>query len=272
MPHNVGILGCGWVGLPLALAAVKKSWNVKGSTTSASKVNSLRNLGVEPVLINFSDLDSSNLSNLLRVEQLVVTVPPGIRSGISNFYLSGLGTVIGAAQSSEVKKIFLLSSTGIYPAKSETFTEQNSIHPVSYRESILFQAENIVKDFSGASIILRCGGLMGYNRVPGRYFSGKKIKKSPQDLVNYIHRDDLVSIIIELLSRDFIDSRIYNIVAPDHPQISEVYKVTANKMGFPPPVLDESIPSKRKIVSSEKLQKDIEYRFRYPSPLQFDYQ
>ena len=38
---KISILGCGWLGLPLAKAIVENGFSVKGSTTSSEKIATL---------------------------------------------------------------------------------------------------------------------------------------------------------------------------------------------------------------------------------------
>ena len=50
--QKVSILGCGWLGIPLAKALLKKGLLVKGSTTTVEKISLLKSFGVEPHLIS----------------------------------------------------------------------------------------------------------------------------------------------------------------------------------------------------------------------------
>jgi 3-hydroxyisobutyrate dehydrogenase-like beta-hydroxyacid dehydrogenase len=43
---KISILGCGWLGLPLAKAIVENGFSVKGSTTSTDKLTALENAGI----------------------------------------------------------------------------------------------------------------------------------------------------------------------------------------------------------------------------------
>ncbi len=38
----------------------------------------------------------------------------------------------------------------------------------------ILQAEQLVQESEKDWIILRCGGLMGYNRIPGKYVAGRR--------------------------------------------------------------------------------------------------
>ena len=43
---KISILGCGWLGFPLAKSLVEKGFSVKGSTTSENKLSILSTAGI----------------------------------------------------------------------------------------------------------------------------------------------------------------------------------------------------------------------------------
>ncbi len=49
--RQISILGCGWLGLPLAKSLIEKRFSVKGSTTSEAKIVLLKNVGIAPFQI-----------------------------------------------------------------------------------------------------------------------------------------------------------------------------------------------------------------------------
>ncbi|GAB3814760.1 hypothetical protein GCM10028895_08160 [Pontibacter rugosus] len=51
----VSIMGCGWLGLPLAEQLVKQGYTVKGSTTTAAKQALLEEKNIQPYLLNLAD-------------------------------------------------------------------------------------------------------------------------------------------------------------------------------------------------------------------------
>ena len=59
---KISILGCGWLGLPLAKALLVKGFSVNGSTTSQEKLSILQNAGINPFLIQ---LDSKSVSGTI---------------------------------------------------------------------------------------------------------------------------------------------------------------------------------------------------------------
>ena len=56
---HISLLGCGWLGLPLAKALLTNDFYVKGSTTSEEKLSTLKSFGIDPFLIA---LDSKSIN------------------------------------------------------------------------------------------------------------------------------------------------------------------------------------------------------------------
>ncbi len=75
--QTVSILGCGWLGLPLAKALIKKGFIVKGSTTAEEHLEQLRTEGIEPIF-STSALSSKEMSrqSSLKVKLLLSTFRP----------------------------------------------------------------------------------------------------------------------------------------------------------------------------------------------------
>ena len=53
--NKIGIIGCGWLGLPLAKEFVSNNYKVKGSTTTKEKLEILKNEGIDAYLIDVGE-------------------------------------------------------------------------------------------------------------------------------------------------------------------------------------------------------------------------
>ena len=63
---NISILGCGWLGVPLAKALLEKGFSVNGSTTSTEKISTLENAEISPFLIELGEVAiSGNVSEFM---------------------------------------------------------------------------------------------------------------------------------------------------------------------------------------------------------------
>ena len=78
---NVSVLGCGWLGKPLAVELLNNGFFVKGSTTSESKIEDLEQFSIELSLI-CRRVSGDNYLNVTKAikdidpEATVLTDPP----------------------------------------------------------------------------------------------------------------------------------------------------------------------------------------------------
>lgn len=155
-------------------------------------------------------------------------------------------------------KVILLSSISVYEDSDSTIDESSP----TKSSSIQSEAEALIREFRSDATILRVGGLMGEDRVAGRW---KSVSSFKDGYVNYIHKDDAIGIIARLIESD-INGGIYNLVAPLHPARSEVHAQNAKTFGFE---LGSFSGFSNKIVEATKIADLLEYEFKYPDPLAF---
>ena len=113
---------------------------------------------------------------------------------------------------------------------------------------------------------------MGYERIPAKYVAGKTGLTTGEIPVNYIHRDDVIGVIEAFLQNPALWNNVYNVVAPLHPTRREVYLASCAPFGYEPPTFKNGGVTPFKIISSQKLQDALGYRFVYSNPLEFFYQ
>ena len=70
---QISILGCGWLGLPLAKTLLENDFSVKGSTTSNDKLSMLKNSGIQPYLISVTEDEIvGNLTDFLENSKILI--------------------------------------------------------------------------------------------------------------------------------------------------------------------------------------------------------
>jgi nucleoside-diphosphate-sugar epimerase len=264
---SVSILGCGWLGFPLAKKLIYEGYKVKGSTTTASKIQDLEKAGIKAFNI---DLPNDNLSTeFFNSDYLIINIPPKTsRKGINN-HLESLNPIIKCIPATQ--KIIYVSATSVYPQVDYPIDEEHELDQQSERAQALIQAEQLLlHKFKDRLTIIRFGGLLGYDRIPGRYYSGKSIEQHQQK-VNYIHRDDAIGIIETVLKKDKWFN-IINGIAPKHPTKKEVFLKNAKDFGFEAPHFENKEQElTNRIIESSKIESFLEYSFIYPDPLDFFY-
>jgi len=277
---TVSILGCGWLGFPLAIHLVNKGIRVKGSTTQVDKLVSLQSKGIEPFLVQLTpDIEASALEDFLDSETLLINIPPGVRTRGEDFHPAQIANLLPHLAKGRLKNIIYVSSTSVYPNVNREVNEDESLPNQDGSidgivskgvNRALLKAEAMIKTLSDKNItVLRPGGLIGEDRIPGRYVAGRKGLTGGNNPVNYIHPVDLVRIITEIIQQN-VWGDTFNIVAPQHPSRKEVYAKNAQMFGFQLPEYTEG-DADFKIINADKLIKVLNYQFEYPNPLEFRY-
>jgi nucleoside-diphosphate-sugar epimerase len=264
---TISILGCGWLGLPLAAFLLKKGFAVKGSVSRLERIELLEQKGIIPWQIQISDTEitGENLPGFLASEILIINFPPARREDIIAYHTGQMKQLIEAINKSSVRYVLFISSTSVYPELNKVITEQDSFEPTKGSGKALIAVEQLLSSQTGfKTTILRFAGLIGYDRKPGRFLSGKKnIENGP---VNVIHQDDCILIINEIIEQD-VWGEVFNACSDIHPTRKEFYTLAASKIGLTLPEFTEGSAS-FKIVNSDKIKSRLGYSFKYPNPLE----
>ncbi|MCF0051244.1 NAD-dependent dehydratase [Dyadobacter sp. LJ53] len=275
---QISILGCGWLGFPLAqrLLSLHSTWEIKGSTTSASKIDAFAKNGIEGFLLPLNPGFDGNrvaLHSFFDVDTLIISLPPRLQQHEPGFYVKQVESIISEIEISRITNIIFISSTGIYPELNRIVVEDDVKTPEASASPDMVAAENLFTALRPDRnvTILRLGGLLGYNRIPGKYVQGKKDMTTGSIPVNYIHRDDAVGIIMTILETGIVNET-FNIVSPIHTTRREVYEASCAQFGWEAPTFAESNEKPDfKVISAEKFDKHYHYSFRFSDPLHFYY-
>lgn len=267
--ETITILGCGWLGLPLAQALVKEGYSVKGSTTREEKLEALHDAGVEPWLVRLDpEVNGDDIVAFLQSDTLIVNIPPLRRDDIVEYHIEQFSSLIDALGQSPVRSVLLVSSTSVYPALNREVTEEDAVDPESLAGQALLLVEEMLMQESGfQTTVLRFGGLIGYDRNPAKYLASMSEIAHPDQPMNLIHRDDCIRIITEII-RLKQWGEVFNACSPLHPMRKEYYGRAAEIAGLPAIPLSQSVEmAPYKVVNSEKLISALHYQFLYPDPV-----
>lgn len=268
---SISILGCGWLGFPLGSALVKEGFVVRGSTTTPANCSVLEKSGIIPFLLKCNpQLEGDAIDEFLRSEILIIAIP--FRRDFENpwEYKSQIESIIDKAERSSVRYIIFTGSTAVYPGRMAMAIEDKSFEPDNLRSEVLLNIEQtILQNSLFKATIIRLGGLCGGGRLVGRFLSGKKDLSGADDPVNLIHQDDCIQIILEII-RQGAWGEIFNACADQHPTRQELYTAAARCLNLPPPTfIAGNAAGSLKVVSNEKIRRQLNYRFQHPDPLEF---
>lgn len=268
--NKISILGCGWLGLPLAEELIKNDYEVKGSTTSESKLKVLKNVGISPFLIKLEENEiTGNLESFLaNTDVLVVDVPPKLRGNNKENFVQKIKTLLPYIENSEVKKVLFVSSTSVY---GDTFpiqelNEDSPLNPDSEGGRQLVEVEDLLRaNTNFQTTILRFGGLIGPERNPAKFLAGKENVANPNAPINFIHQEDCIGIICAMLRQvenaNWKWNDTFNAVTPNHPNRENYYTEKVLEMNLKVPTFVKDSTSIGKKISSKKLQNKLNYIF-----------
>jgi len=227
MSKSIGIVGCGWLGEPLS-QELKKSYDVECfKRESTWQDDSFWQRDIIIIAINTKD------NYLETLKKIALLAKPSC-------------------------SMILMSSTSIYREFDSDVDESSKIT----KPSLIKDAEDLISDSKERVLILRLGGLMGEDRVAGRWKSANDFSDG---YVNYIHRDDVIGIVKKIIDTG-LERGIYNLVAPQHPTRKEIHEKNSRKYGSD--IGNFRGFTKRRVLS-DKLLKEIGYTFLHPDPLGF---
>lgn len=265
----VSILGCGWLGLPLAKSLVRSGCCVRGSTTTEDKIPILQKEGIEPFLLKcLPELSGDRLEMFFKSEVLVITLPFRRDFQDPKVYLEQIRSIITQTAGSSVRFVIFTSSTSVYPANNAMAIEDNPTLPDNPRSHVLLEAEALLKDnhHFDTTVVRFAGMYDSGERKLGRFLSNRRELESGLNPVNLIHRDDCVLILEEIIRKN-VRNEIFNACSDGHPARKDLYSKIALTRGFPPPVFSAEDAPHGKLVSNDKLKTRLDYRFRHPDPI-----
>ena len=231
MNKRIAILGCGWLGLPLAISLIDKGYIVHGSTTSEDKLVLLRGKGIIPFLISISEEGiQGDMDTFLRgVAVLIINMPPGLRGGNSENFVRKMEFLHAEVKRLGVKKLLFISSTSVYGRLQGEVTEKTIPKPATESGRQLLASEDLFRNDEGLrTTILRFGGLIGEDRHPITMLTGRTGLTNGNEYINLIHQKDCITIIEYLLTAQWW-GRTLNGVYPYHPTKSTYYTSEAIK-------------------------------------------
>ena len=258
--NKIGIIGCGWLGLPLAKEFVSNNYKVKGSTTTKEKLEILKNEGIDAYLIDVAENSISNSfeSFLYELDILIVNIPPKIRKDANSNYSEKIKELV--KQANKVKNILFISSTSVYGSMQGKIDSNTITLPDSENGKEILKTENLVKNKNNT--ILRFGGLIGEGRNPLKYLIQKNEVLNADAPINYIHLKDCIGIINAIISKGKW-GETYSAVAPFHPSKIEYYNYICdykkiNRLNF-----SNKKTEINKEIYDDRIENELNYTFKF---------
>jgi nucleoside-diphosphate-sugar epimerase len=266
---RVLVIGCGYVGTPLAESLAAAGHEVVG--VSRAHPEFAATVSHIPCDITRPD----EIARLPREFDWVVNAVSSTKGGVNEYravYFEGTKNLLSHLQ---FRKYVFTSSTSVYgQSDGSLVTETSAAEPASPTSRVLRDTEELLLRSGRPAIVLRVAGIYG----PGRghlfqqFLRGEvRIHGDGGRFINMIHRDDVVAAIIKTLDSGR-PNEIYNVV-DDEPVTERVFFewLAKNLQRDMPPSLPESERASRKRgatnkrISNGKLRNELAFTLKYPT-------
>lgn len=260
---NISVLGCGWLGFPLAKAILEKGGLVNGSTTSTDKVSKLEKAGINPFLIALeTDGVIGEIQDFLKDSStLIIDIPPKLRGTNKENFVGKIEALIPFVEKSTIENVLFISSTSVYGDDNDPVTEETPLKPDSEGGKQLAIVEGLLRsNHHFKTTVLRFGGLIGEDRNPIKFLAGRENIDNPDSPINLIHQADCIGIILKIIEKNSW-GETYNAASPSHPSREVYYTQKALELNVAPPKFNHDEPSVGKIILADKLIRNLDYTF-----------
>lgn len=266
MKNKIAILGCGWLGFPLAQQLIEEGCHVKGTTTTSGKLEKLEEAGIQPFLISLTEekVTGSTKDFLSNIKTLIIDIPPGLRRNPEEDFVKKMQLFLEEVKKSEVKHVIYVSSTSVFEDDDTipVYTENDTPNGTSSKDQQLIAVEELWQNNdSFSTAVIRFGGLVGEDRHPAKYLAGKKDVKNPEAPVNMIAQKDAVALVFQLVKQSA--TGIFHGVYPEHLNRKDYYSAKAIEKGLVVPQFNSEEASQGKKITATVTCKKLDFSFNH---------
>jgi nucleoside-diphosphate-sugar epimerase len=265
-PYQISILGCGWLGLPLANHLLAKGYAIKGSTTTKDKVNELQASGIKAFQIKLSEtgIEGPIAPFLEQSELLILNVPPGLRK-VQKDHVQEVLQLLPLIKKTSIKKVLFLSSITVFEDGPDIPRIDHRSPPNGKSDAaVQLRAieEHLCSEKAIETTVLRLAGLFDEQRHPGFVLSGRSGLSNGQAPINLIHKKDVIHCMTHILELNCWGERL-NLSYPFHPPKNEYYRNFCLKRSLKPPEYDTNEISKGKLIDSHKTEQLLQLKLTH---------
>jgi nucleoside-diphosphate-sugar epimerase len=259
--NTVGIIGAGWLGLPLALA-LNDYCNVWCTTSRVSRQSQIHTLGLNATQWHYQKHSVSALSSFMANSDTLVITLPFKRGGNVQEYLNVIEELAIKSNESGIQHLIFLSSMSVYKAGNFALTNTTAVDETHG----LVQAEKLLLSHVKHATILRLSGLIGpadlladtnnkRDRHPVYFLSGKT-KHDGSNPINLIHQQSIIEAISKLIQTP--SPGVFNLNQEDDRNKAEYYNELCQEKGLDAVIYDSTHgQEKRKVISNFNAQNGL---------------
>jgi nucleoside-diphosphate-sugar epimerase len=245
MPKEILIAGAGWLGGALALTLKADGHVVSVLSRNSEKRSYFMAHHIPLIEVDYAHLEYTSLhdeSNKI----LFIGIPP-----VPDYCVIINSLILTLAPS----HIIFSSATSVYGTTHGEVSENSDLGG----NNTLEEAELLITNSGIPFNILRFGGLIGEDRNPASYFSGKLNIPNGGAPVNLIHRTEIIEIICALINEG--KTGIFNVVHPFHPTRKAYYEKQCLVRGLLP--CEFNSDGIGKLINGSKISDILNRPYRY---------
>ena len=204
-------------------------------------------------------------SALFAQRTLVLNIPSGRKQLVAGQFSDSMIQLIDRAFASGLEGLVFISTSSVYGHGDGVVNEMTLPAPNTQSGIEHAAIEQHIRSHYTTATILRLSGLMGAERHPVTYLSGRQSINNGEQRVNLIHLDDVISAITAILEKQ-LWGQVLHLSCQDHPRRDEYYMTAADAYKLPRPAFSDapSQPSGKVIDCTETLKK-LDMHLRYES-------
>lgn len=253
MSRRTLIIGCGYVGLPLALHLQERGDEVTGWVRSEGSVAELAEKGVERIVLGnvAEEIGWSGAEERFDAIVHCASSGGGGAAAYREVYLEGVRQM--NRHQPWARRIFV-SSTSVYGQTDGAWVDEASpAKPAAETSRILVEAEN--EALAAGAMVVRAAGIYG----PGRAALFEKFRRGEAAMdgggtrwVNQIHQLDLVAAIAQLLDAG-TPGQVYNAADNEPVMLRDYYAWCSEKLRLPMPPSGARDPGRKRGLTNKRI-------------------
>jgi nucleoside-diphosphate-sugar epimerase len=267
---NVGLIGCGWLGIPLAQQLCNAGHKVFGSTTREAQVPILEAQGIRAGEYRWqtSSVPQWLQDAIASADIVVINIPPKRRDLAPEPFVAALQRLMAHCQNSPSKPyVVFVSTTSVFGVQVGNVDEDTPPCPNTPSGAAHAQLEAWLLNHVSNSCVVRLAGLIDDSRHPVTSIVRRDIFSNGNQVVNLVHKEDVIRGLLAIFEQRPCQ-HILHFCAPKHPTREAYYQYSATQKGLDFPIVipdPEPLPH-GKVVEAQKTQQLLGFEYRYPSP------
>jgi nucleoside-diphosphate-sugar epimerase len=265
---QIAVVGCGWLGLPLAISLKKRGDSIVATRRSEAGCSQLSSLGFICVQFELgATLTQEKFAPIFNCDLLVLNIPVDRKTASSEEFSANIDDFLRQAVDSNIKRVIFISTTSVFGDQNSIVTEKSATTPKTQSGEINLAIEQLVLQYFAEQVcIIRLSGLVGEERHPVHFLAGKTELAAPNKVVNLIHQHDVIQCIESIINNETW-GHVLVLSALEHPTRKDYYTWAAKKLNLTAPLFVEELgqPSGKLIDASTSLEM-LGVHLKYPSP------